>query len=81
MQNRGLDVALAAPTGRDAKRMTELTGCEAKTVHRLLEVEYKDGSDEPVFVHKDVYKRQVWKTEQAQSRLTLVFRFLKCLAM
>lgn len=51
MQNRGLDVALAAPTGRAAKRMTELTGCEAKTVHRLLEVEYKDGSDEPVFVH------------------------------
>ena len=51
MQNRGLDVALAAPTGRAAKRMTELTGCEAKTVHRLLEVEYKDGSDKPVFVH------------------------------
>lgn len=51
MQNRGLDFALAAPTGRAAKRMTELTGCEAKTVHRLLEVEYKDGSDEPVFVH------------------------------
>ena len=51
MQNRGLDVALAAPTGRAAKRMTELTRCEAKTVHRLLEVEYKDGSDKPVFVH------------------------------
>lgn len=51
MQNRGLAVALAAPTGRAAKRMTELTGCEAKTVHRLLEVEYKDGSDTPVFVH------------------------------
>ncbi len=51
MQNRGLDVALAAPTGRAAKRMTELTGCEAKTVHRLLEVEYKDGSDKPMFVH------------------------------
>lgn len=51
MKNRGLDVALAAPTGRAAKRMTELTGQEAKTVHRLLEVEYRDGSDEPVFVH------------------------------
>jgi len=33
----GLDVCLAAPTGRAAKRMTELTDCEAKTVHRLLE--------------------------------------------
>ena len=31
--------------------MTELTGCEAKTIHRLLEVEYRDGSDLPVFVH------------------------------
>lgn len=51
LQGRGLEVALAAPTGRAAKRMTELTGCEAKTVHRLLEVEYRDGSDTPVFVH------------------------------
>lgn len=51
MQNRGLEVALAAPTGRAAKRMTELTDCEAKTIHRLLEVEYRDGSDTPVFVH------------------------------
>ena len=33
----GLEVALAAPTGRAAKRMTEATGREAKTVHRLLE--------------------------------------------
>jgi exodeoxyribonuclease V alpha subunit len=33
----GLQVALAAPTGRAAKRMQELTGVEAKTIHRLLE--------------------------------------------
>lgn len=51
MENRGLDVALAAPTGRAAKRMTELTGKEAKTIHRLLEVEYKDGATEPSFAH------------------------------
>ncbi len=51
LENRGLQVALAAPTGRAAKRMTELTDREAKTVHRLLEVEYRDGSDTPVFVH------------------------------
>ena len=31
------EIALAAPTGRAAKRMTEATGCEAKTIHRLLE--------------------------------------------
>jgi exodeoxyribonuclease V alpha subunit len=34
---------LCAPTGRAAKRMTEATGFEAKTIHRLLEVDPKDG--------------------------------------
>lgn len=33
-----MSIALAAPTGRAAKRMTETTGCEASTIHRLLEV-------------------------------------------
>jgi exodeoxyribonuclease V alpha subunit len=37
MQENGYDVALAAPTGRASKRMTEATGFEAKTIHRLLE--------------------------------------------
>lgn len=36
----GLKVSLAAPTGRAAKRMSEVTGKEAKTIHRLLEMEY-----------------------------------------
>lgn len=51
MKNRGLDVALTAPTGRAAKRMSELTGFEAKTIHRLLEVEYREGATEPTFCH------------------------------
>lgn len=34
----GMTIALAAPTGRAAKRMTETTGCEASTIHRLLEL-------------------------------------------
>lgn len=37
-----LDVALAAPTGRAAKRMSESTSFEAKTIHRMLEMDYKD---------------------------------------
>lgn len=37
-ESEGLDIFLAAPTGRAAKRMTEATGCEAQTIHRLLEV-------------------------------------------
>lgn len=44
----GLNIALAAPTGRAAKRMSEITGMEAKTIHRLLEVEW-DESDRPEF--------------------------------
>lgn len=36
----GNKVAIAAPTGRAAKRITEITGHEAKTIHRLLEVEW-----------------------------------------
>ncbi len=40
---RDLKLALAAPTGRAAKRMTELTGCEAKTLHRLLECSFGEG--------------------------------------
>ena len=38
-----LRVALAAPTGRAAKRMSEATSAEAKTVHRLLEMSYSEG--------------------------------------
>lgn len=37
-ESEGLSVALGAPTGRAAKRMTEATGCEARTIHRLLEI-------------------------------------------
>lgn len=48
LKNKGETVLLAAPTGRAAKRMSELTGEEAKTVHRLLQVEWDD-QDNPVF--------------------------------
>ena len=44
----GFDIALAAPTGRAAKRLSESTSREAKTVHRLLEMSY-DGGSTPVF--------------------------------
>ncbi len=48
LKSKGQTVLLAAPTGRAAQRMSELTGCEAKTLHRLLEVQYtKD--DRPEF--------------------------------
>lgn len=40
---RHMSILLAAPTGRAAKRMTEATGMEAKTIHRLLEYNPMDG--------------------------------------
>ena len=48
LQSRGKRVLLAAPTGRAAQRMSALTGDEAKTLHRLLGVNW-DKNDNPVF--------------------------------
>ncbi len=44
-QQSGLSVALAAPTGRAAKRMSETSGQYASTIHRLLEYYYSEGED------------------------------------
>jgi exodeoxyribonuclease V alpha subunit len=52
--NLGLSYALAAPTGRAAKRMSESTGEEAKTIHRLLEMNYSE-QEEMQFVRNEHY--------------------------
>jgi exodeoxyribonuclease V alpha subunit len=44
LRAKGVRVALCAPTGRAAKRLSEATGLEAKTIHRLLEVDPASGS-------------------------------------
>ena len=46
-----LKTLLAAPTGRAAKRLTELTGRDASTIHRLLEVDVSPETGDMVFVH------------------------------
>lgn len=48
----GITYALAAPTGRAAKRMSEASGREAKTIHRLLEMSYGDNGN-PVFTKNE----------------------------
>ena len=48
-QKMGLDILLAAPTGRAAKRMSELTGMEAQTVHRLLGMSWNDATHQVTF--------------------------------
>jgi exodeoxyribonuclease V alpha subunit len=55
----GLKVALAAPTGRAAKRMTETTGIEAMTIHRLLEYEYSHDEQLPYFAKNEDDKLDV----------------------
>ncbi|MCL2884860.1 MAG: ATP-dependent RecD-like DNA helicase [Oscillospiraceae bacterium] len=52
LEGAGEKVALAAPTGRAAKRMAELTGREAKTLHRLLEVQWDEG-ETPIFARNE----------------------------
>lgn len=47
----GLETALAAPTGRAAKRLGELCGTEASTIHRLLETGFDPHSGKLVFTH------------------------------
>ncbi len=49
---RNMTIELAAPTGRAAKRMSELTGRTAKTLHRLLEVQWGT-NDRPIFVRDE----------------------------
>lgn len=48
LKENGMKVQCAAPTGRAAQRMSDVTGCEATTIHRMLEVEW-DKNDKPVF--------------------------------
>lgn len=49
LEHNNFQVAIAAPTGRAAKRITETTGYPASTIHRLLEYAYIEGSDEMRF--------------------------------
>ena len=50
-ENEGMDILLAAPTGRAAKRITETTGREASTIHRMLQM--KGGVDDDESARKD----------------------------
>lgn len=48
-RSEGMDILLAAPTGRAAKRMTETTGYEARTIHRMLELGFVSEDDEHMY--------------------------------
>ena len=52
-QKMGLDIVRAAPTGRAAKRMSELTGMEAQTVHRLLGMNWNESAHQVTFTKSE----------------------------
>lgn len=53
-ESKGLYTVLAAPTGRAAKRVSETSGYEAKTIHRLLEVGYSiEDNEKPYFMRNE----------------------------
>lgn len=54
LEDMGKKYVLCAPTGRAAKRITETTGKEAKTIHRLLEITKIDSNDIDVFYNMEV---------------------------
>ncbi|MBO4467803.1 MAG: ATP-dependent RecD-like DNA helicase [Clostridia bacterium] len=76
-EQRGLKISLAAPTGRAAKRMSELTSREAKTLHRLLQVEWDD-SDRPTFAknERDPLNSDVVIVDEASMVDVLLFESL-----
>lgn len=53
LEGEGYKFALAAPTGRAAKKMSETTGYEAKTIHRLLEIGYTADDEELIFARDE----------------------------
>ena len=76
LRTRKIDVALAAPTGRAAKRLSEATGAQAKTLHRLLEYaphdnSYQRNEDNPLphqFVIVDEFPRSIFCSSITCSR-------------
>lgn len=52
-QKMGLDIVLAAPTGRAAKRMSELTDMEAQTIHRLLGMSWNEAAHQVTFTKSE----------------------------
>ena len=53
LQEKQISIALTAPTGRAAKRMSEVTSLPAKTIHRLLEITFTEDEDFKLFARDE----------------------------
>ncbi|MCR5416118.1 MAG: ATP-dependent RecD-like DNA helicase [Pseudobutyrivibrio sp.] len=86
-ENQGYDIFLAAPTGRAAKRMSEATGYEARTIHRMLEVSGKidDDDDAASFARFDRNEENPLETdviiidEMSMVDVSLMYSLLKAI--
>lgn len=81
-EDRGLEVLLAAPTGRAAKRMTETTGMEAKTIHRLLEITFGKDELHQSFERNEEYPLEgdvIIIDEVSMMDVTLMYHLLKAI--
>lgn len=81
-ENNEQEVLLAAPTGRAAKRMSETSNKEAKTIHRLLEMGYATDSEELVFLkdEEDPIKADVVIVDEVSMvDIVLMYSLLKAI--
>ncbi len=80
LAQEGQTIALAAPTGRAAKKMSETTGLEAKTIHRLLELSFSD-DDRMIALNRDedsmIEADCVVIDESSMVDIMLMYNFLK----
>ena len=83
MGDRQRRVLLAAPTGRAAKRMTETTGTEAKTIHRLLEYTFVEGQGMAFGRNEDnpLEADVVILDEASMVDILLMYHFLKAVPL
>lgn len=82
LKKQGLDIALCAPTGRAAKRMAQLCGMDAKTIHRLLEMSYSDDDAKMTFgrnQYNPIEADVIIVDEMSMVDILLMYHFLKAL--
>lgn len=83
-EKEGLSINLAAPTGRAAKRMTETTGYEAKTIHRLLEINFSGDESRQSFERNEDYPLEcdvLILDETSMIDISLFYHVLKAVAV
>lgn len=82
LKKKDLNIALCAPTGRAAKRMAQLCGMEAKTIHRLLEMSYSESDMKMTFGRNEFSPLEsdvVVVDEMSMVDILLMYHLLKAL--